>query len=90
MIGYVTLGTNDMDRALPFYDAVLSELGARRSFANDHLQFYASKGGMFAVGTPFDLTLTVNFTDNARADLVSGFAGPDGNVDGNDGHQPLP
>jgi hypothetical protein len=42
------------------------------------------------VGTPFDLTLTVNFTDNARADLVSGFVGPDGNGDGNDGHQPLP
>ena len=30
MIGYVTLGTNDLDRAVAFYDALLSELGAKR------------------------------------------------------------
>ncbi len=30
MIGYVTLGTNDFDRAAAFYDALLGELGARR------------------------------------------------------------
>lgn len=30
MIGYVTLGTNDPDRALPFYDALLAEVGAKR------------------------------------------------------------
>jgi len=30
MIGYVTLGTNDLDRALAFYDALLGELGAKR------------------------------------------------------------
>ena len=30
MIGYVTLGTNDIDRALAFYDALFAELGARR------------------------------------------------------------
>jgi hypothetical protein len=42
------------------------------------------------VGTPFDLTLTVNFTDNARTELVSDFPGPDGNGDGNDRHRPLP
>lgn len=30
MIGYVTLGTNDLARACAFYDALLGELGARR------------------------------------------------------------
>lgn len=30
MIGYVTLGTNDLARAARFYDALLGEMGARR------------------------------------------------------------
>lgn len=32
MIGYVTLGTNDLDRARGFYDALLGTIGARRLF----------------------------------------------------------
>ncbi len=31
MIGYVTLGTNDMDKAAAFYDALLGTLGAGRA-----------------------------------------------------------
>lgn len=31
MIGYVTLGTNNMDKAAAFYDALLGTLGAGRS-----------------------------------------------------------
>ena len=30
MIGYVTLGTNDLPRAAAFYDALLGELGIKR------------------------------------------------------------
>ncbi|MGB2817903.1 MAG: VOC family protein [Burkholderiaceae bacterium] len=30
MIGYVTLGTNDLPRAAAFYDALLAEMGAKR------------------------------------------------------------
>ena len=30
MIGYVTLGTNDLQRAAGFYDALLAEMGAKR------------------------------------------------------------
>jgi len=30
MIGYVTLGTNDLDRAAGFYDALLAPIGAKR------------------------------------------------------------
>ena len=30
MIGYVTLGTNNLPRAVAFYDALLAEIGAKR------------------------------------------------------------
>ncbi len=30
MIGYVTLGTNDIEKAAAFYDALLGEIGAQR------------------------------------------------------------
>jgi len=30
MIGYVTLGTNDLERAAAFYDQLLAEIGAER------------------------------------------------------------
>ena len=35
MIGYVTLGTNDMARAAAFYDALLAEVGAKRFMEAD-------------------------------------------------------
>lgn len=35
MIGYVTLGTNDIARAAKFYDALLAELGAKRFMESD-------------------------------------------------------
>ena len=36
MIGYVTLGTNDLPRATAFYDALCTELGAKRIMETDH------------------------------------------------------
>ncbi len=35
MIGYVTLGTNDLPRAAAFYDTLLAEIGARRLWDSD-------------------------------------------------------
>lgn len=35
MIGYVTLGTNDIERAATFYDALLAEMGAKRFMESD-------------------------------------------------------
>ncbi len=35
MIGYTTLGTNDLPRAAKFYDALLAELGAKRLMEYD-------------------------------------------------------
>ncbi len=37
MIGYVTIGTNDIDRAAKFYDALLAEMGAKRAMEMDRL-----------------------------------------------------
>ena len=55
MIGYVTLGTNDMEKSKTFYDKVLAELGGARGFKTDRMQGYSAKGGpMLAVCTPYD------------------------------------
>lgn len=40
MIGYVTLGTNDLPRAALFYDALLGELGAKRLMETDRFIFW--------------------------------------------------
>lgn len=56
MIGYVTIGTNDMDRAVKFYDALLGELGAKQLMGMDRIKFYGSSPGapMLAVCIPYD------------------------------------
>ncbi len=35
MIGYVTLGTNDINRAAGFYDGLLAEFGCKRGWETD-------------------------------------------------------
>ncbi len=35
MIGYVTIGTNDFDKAAKFYDELLAEIGAGRFMETD-------------------------------------------------------
>ncbi len=35
MIGYVTLGSNDVEKAATFYDALLAEMGAKRMMESD-------------------------------------------------------
>jgi len=37
MIGYVTVGTNDLDKAGKFYDALFAELGAKRLMDNERM-----------------------------------------------------
>lgn len=57
MISYATIGTNDLERATKFYDAVLAPLGGKRTFANgDRMQFYGggSAPGMLAISKPYD------------------------------------
>jgi catechol 2,3-dioxygenase-like lactoylglutathione lyase family enzyme len=43
MIGYVTLGTNDLERAVAFYDQLLPLLGAKRFMEHpDHFVAWAA------------------------------------------------
>lgn len=56
MIGYVTLGTNDMARAASFYDALLGELGAKRFMESDRFVAWAVSPAQPSLGVikPFD------------------------------------
>lgn len=55
MLGYATIGTSDMQRALAFYDALLAEVGAKQLFGMDRIKFYGTgQGPMLAVCIPFD------------------------------------
>ncbi|MEO8386610.1 MAG: VOC family protein [Betaproteobacteria bacterium] len=42
MIGYVTLGTNDLAKATVFYDALLGSIGAKRFMESERLIAWAS------------------------------------------------
>ena len=56
MIGYVTLGTNDLKRAAAFYDAIAAELGAKRMMENEAFIAWGEPGGGAGIGLtkPFD------------------------------------
>jgi len=56
MIGYSTVGTNNLEQATKFYDEVFAELGAKQLMADDHITIWATKPGqgMFGVITPHD------------------------------------
>ncbi len=55
MISYVTLGTNHLDRAAKYYDALLAELGAKRMMENERIILWGTAGApMLAVCKPFD------------------------------------
>jgi len=55
MIGYVTLGTNDLPRAAKFYDGLLALLGAKRMMETErNVAWGSSGGGGLGVCKPFD------------------------------------
>jgi len=55
MIAYVTLGTNNMDRAAAFYDALLAEFGAKRMIESERLILWGTAGApSLAIAKPFD------------------------------------
>ena len=56
MIGYITLGTNDLVRAGQFYDELLAELGAKRVMTDERMLGWSRANGetMFSVIGPFD------------------------------------
>ena len=56
MIGYTTVGTNDLKRAAGFYDALLAELGAKRAMEMETFIAWATAPNtpMVAIIKPFD------------------------------------
>jgi predicted lactoylglutathione lyase len=56
MIGYVTLGTNDLPRAAAFYDALLGEIGIKRmmDFGRGYAWGTSMDRPMLGIMTPYD------------------------------------
>jgi len=56
MIGYVTIGTNDLPRAAKFYDALLGEVGAKRMMETEQFIAWSARPGAAGLGVtkPFD------------------------------------
>jgi len=56
MIGYVTLGTNDLERGAKFYDAIAVELGTGRMMEWPGAIAWGTPGGAPGIGLtkPFD------------------------------------
>ena len=56
MIGYVTVGVNDMARAQAFYDALTPELGGKRLMGDEKYTFYGTgmDAPMLTLAMPYD------------------------------------
>lgn len=80
MIGYVTLGTNDMEKAAKFYDELLAEVGASRFMEMETFIAWAVTPGApaLSITLPFDknpatvgngtmIALAVDSTDKVDA-----------------------
>jgi catechol 2,3-dioxygenase-like lactoylglutathione lyase family enzyme len=56
MLGYMTIGTSDIDKAAAFYDALLAEIGAKQIVGMDRIKFYGTSAdqAMLALCIPYD------------------------------------
>ena len=56
MLGYCTIGVNDMNRATAFYDSLLGELGATTMFSMERIKGYGIEPGqpMLAICIPYN------------------------------------
>ncbi len=54
MFSHIMVGTNDLDRAKKFYDALLGTLGVPPARVDGHRIFYMTPTGVFSVSTPID------------------------------------
>ena len=56
MIGYVTVGTNDLERSAKFYDALAAEMGTARMMEFDSFIAWGTAGGGAGIAAtkPFD------------------------------------
>ena len=56
MIGYTTIGSKDLTKAVAFYDELLGSIGGKKLMEMDRIKFYGTDAGgaMLAVCTPAD------------------------------------
>ena len=54
MFSHIMVGTNDLDRAKAFYDALLGQLGAKPGWVDRHRVFWRLPTGTFSVSKPID------------------------------------
>ena len=56
MIGYITIGTNDLNKMGLFYDDLFEVIGAKRLMADDHIILWGTSpdAALFSVITPND------------------------------------
>ena len=54
MFSHIMIGTNDLEKARAFYDALLSTLGVAPGQVDRHRIFYRSPTGVFSVTKPID------------------------------------
>ena len=54
MFSHIMVGTNDLDRAKSFYDALLGALGVAPAMVDRHRIFYRTPTGVFCVSLPIN------------------------------------
>ena len=92
MIGYVTLGTNDLERSAKFYDAIAAELGVPRFMEGEtHVAWGVADGGAgIAITKPFDgnpasvgngTMVALGAKDQAQVDRLHAIALDNGGTD---------
>ena len=54
MFSHVMIGTNDLEKAKSFYDALLGTLGIPPAHVDRHRVFYRTPTGVFSVSKPID------------------------------------
>ena len=54
MFSHIMIGTNDLDRAKGFYDALLGALGVPPGMVDRHRIFYRTPTGTFSVSLPIN------------------------------------
>ena len=54
MIGFTWVPTNDLERAIAFYDALFADLGAQHAATNERLTSWSTGSSMFGVITPIN------------------------------------
>jgi catechol 2,3-dioxygenase-like lactoylglutathione lyase family enzyme len=54
MFSHIMIGTDDLEKAKAFYDAVLGTLGVAPAFVDGHRIFYRTPTGVFSVSKPIN------------------------------------